>query len=251
MTNQIYKNWKVLQRTTKPSHIKSTANSIWWLCECVECGRQKPINGTEIRNGKAGACKCKDPKPKTEISLKYKGKQNNTKGSSIKNEIGNVYGKLTVIDFACIKNTKAHWLCQCECGNTVVTSGNALRNGSVHSCGCLVSYKEYEISQILLKNNIKFEQQFKFKNLYDKSYLRFDFAIFNSQKQLVGLIEYNGDQHYNINDKFYRDYVAKHDIMKIEYCQNNNIPLLILSKENYNVDFILQWIKYLVGRTGG
>ena len=246
MTNQIYKNWKVLQRTDKPSHIKSTAKSIWWLCECLNCGRQKPINGTEIRNGKAGACKCKDPKPKSESSLKYKGKQNNIKGSSIKNEIGNVYGKLTVIDFAYIKNTKAYWLCQCECGKNITTSGNALRSGSIHSCGCLTSYKEYEIAQFLLKNNIIFQQQFKFNDLIDKSYLRFDFAIFNSNKQLIGLIEYNGEQHYDINNNFYKDYIAKHDKMKIEYCQNNNISLLILNKDNYNLNFILSWIKNLI-----
>lgn len=246
MTNQIYKNWKVLQRTTKPLHIKSTANSIWWLCECVECGKQKPINGTEIRNGKAGACKCKKPKPKTHSSLKRTRKLSNKKGSTIKNEIGNVYGKLTVIDFAYVKNSKAHWLCKCECGRNTITSGNALRNGSVHSCGCLVSYKEYEIAQFLLKNNIVFQQQFKFNDLIDKSYLRFDFAIFNSNKQLIGLIEYNGEQHYDINNSFYKDYIAKHDKMKIEYCKNNNISLLILNKDNYNLNFILSWIKNLI-----
>lgn len=239
MTNQKYKNWKILQRTSKPSHIKSTANSIWWLCECVNCGNQKPINGTEIRNGKAGACKCKTQSANQPKRIKING-------SNVKDEVGNMYGKLTVIDFAYTKNSKAYWLCQCECGQQTVVSGNALRNSAVHSCGCLVSYREYDIAQFLSKNNICFQQQFKFNDLCDKSYLRFDFAIFNSKKQLIGLIEYNGEQHYDTNNNFYKEYIAKHDKMKIEYCQNNNIPLLILHKDNYDTNTILNWINNLI-----
>lgn len=35
----------------------------------------------------------------------------------------------------------ARWLCQCDCGNTHVALGYALRNHKAKSCGCL--YKEY------------------------------------------------------------------------------------------------------------
>lgn len=56
----------------------------------------------------------------------------------MKNEIGNKYGKLTVIS----KSNKTdssrniYWLCQCECGNTTIAQGTKLRNGSRVSCGC-------------------------------------------------------------------------------------------------------------------
>ena len=56
-----------------------------------------------------------------------------------KDETGKTYGKLTVIEFAYVKRT-VHWLCQCECGNTVVVSGHHLRKGGVTTCGC-VHYK--------------------------------------------------------------------------------------------------------------
>lgn len=61
---------------------------------------------------------------------------------SIKNQIGNRYGKLTVIqrdqDFSNQRKRKnAFWICQCDCGNTKSILGTKLRNGETKSCGCL------------------------------------------------------------------------------------------------------------------
>lgn len=59
------------------------------------------------------------------------------------NEVGNRYGKLTVLKLADIKakgrnsRKNAYWLCQCDCGLTTVTSGTYLRNGHTTSCGCV------------------------------------------------------------------------------------------------------------------
>ena len=56
--------------------------------------------------------------------------------SRIKDETGNRYGKLTVIDFAGThgKNAVATWNCKCDCGNERVVAGKRLRNGSVTMC---------------------------------------------------------------------------------------------------------------------
>lgn len=64
------------------------------------------------------------------------------KGSSIGPKVnltGNVYGKLTVTAFAGKQyypsgESKYTWKCQCECGNEIVTTGNALRTGNTSSC---------------------------------------------------------------------------------------------------------------------
>ena len=36
-------------------------------------------------------------------------------------------------------NGNAKWNCQCDCGNTTVSSGFTLRNGEAKSCGCLTT----------------------------------------------------------------------------------------------------------------
>ena len=57
--------------------------------------------------------------------------------SKLKDETGNTYGYLTVIERA--ENTKegrAQWLCKCKCGNEVIVLGKHLRSGNTKSCGC-------------------------------------------------------------------------------------------------------------------
>lgn len=56
---------------------------------------------------------------------------------NLKDEIGNKYGKLTVIER--VQNSiygTANWLCQCECGNTKICRGSDLRRGEITHCGC-------------------------------------------------------------------------------------------------------------------
>lgn len=55
----------------------------------------------------------------------------------VKDETGNVYGRLTVIKRdGCDNSGAAKWLCKCECGKTVSVRGIALRKGTTRSCGC-------------------------------------------------------------------------------------------------------------------
>jgi hypothetical protein len=58
--------------------------------------------------------------------------------TSIKNETGNVYGRLIVLAYdGRDSHGKPVWLCRCECGKEVVVCGHELRNGNTKSCGCL------------------------------------------------------------------------------------------------------------------
>lgn len=52
---------------------------------------------------------------------------------------GQKFGKLTVIEKVGIAKHGDHakWLCQCECGKTIITLSNSLRQGKTLSCGCI------------------------------------------------------------------------------------------------------------------
>jgi hypothetical protein len=52
-----------------------------------------------------------------------------------KDEVGNTYGKLTVIEFASTDKNTSYWKCSCECGGHIITRGNTLRSGQCKSCG--------------------------------------------------------------------------------------------------------------------
>ena len=57
---------------------------------------------------------------------------------AFKDELGNKYGKLTVIQRAeNTKDGKTRWVCECECGNKITVLGTNLRKGNTKSCGCL------------------------------------------------------------------------------------------------------------------
>ena len=57
---------------------------------------------------------------------------------AFKDELGNKYGKLTVLERAeNTKDGKTRWLCECECGNKIIALGTNLRKGNTKSCGCL------------------------------------------------------------------------------------------------------------------
>lgn len=54
------------------------------------------------------------------------------------NEIGNKYGRLTVVRYDHTSKTRGvYWFCICDCGCTTVANGNRMRSGRTKSCGCL------------------------------------------------------------------------------------------------------------------
>ena len=88
-----------------------------WLCQC-ECGNDIVVSGSNLKSAHTIGCGCQQ--------------------NQMIDEIGNQYGKLTVIKHhGGGKHTSSLWLCQCECGNTIVVSGIKLRAGGKKSCGCL------------------------------------------------------------------------------------------------------------------
>lgn len=58
--------------------------------------------------------------------------------AKIFNITGQRFGRLTAIHYAdTTRHKKRRWLCQCDCGNTVIVAANALLKKNTSSCGCL------------------------------------------------------------------------------------------------------------------
>lgn len=97
------------------------------------------------------------------------------------------------------------------------------------------SRAEITIEEILLENGINFKEEYSFPDLKTPggTLLRFDFAVFDDDWNLIFLIEYQGKQHYMASDKFggakglYRQQF--NDNLKRRYCALHDIPLVEIS----------------------
>lgn len=63
------------------------------------------------------------------------------RSSNVVDISGETFGRLTAIRETDERGSSGEikWFCVCECGNTNIVSGTALRTGSITSCGCAVS----------------------------------------------------------------------------------------------------------------
>lgn len=119
-----------------------------------------------------------------------------------------------------------------------------------NSCRCPTCQRDIPIgekvvSNYLMQNHINFIPWYKFDDCKYKRQLSFDFAIFNDDSDLLGLIEYQGQQHYEPidyfggQDKFEKQVL--NDKIKKDYCKTNNIPLLEIPYwELNNIQILLE-----------
>lgn len=131
---------------------------------------------------------------------------------------------------------------------TVITCpnhGDFLQRASSHLSGngcpqCIESKGEKIISDYLNNLNIEYEKEKKFYNF--SKYIEFDFYL----PKYNMCIEYDGIQHFepvvHFGGKDRYDKQIKFDIMKNNFCKNNNINLIRIS---YKDDIILKLKEYL------
>lgn len=87
-----------------------------WLCHC-DCGNDTVVRGAFLRSGHTKSCGCRQT------------------GTNFIDLSGQRFGSVEVIERAGT-HSPPEWLCRCDCGNTFVTRGSALKNGHTKSCGC-------------------------------------------------------------------------------------------------------------------
>ena len=202
-----------------------------WKCKC-KCGNDTIVLGKHLRSGNTKSCGCYQRERAAQANMDRVGSL-----------VGQKFGKLTVIcENGFITHTSGKrsriYYCECECGNIVHSAQHQyLVYGDLTSCGCIRSKGEYQIEQLLKEHNIKYIREYSFSDLVDDLPLRFDFAIFKNN-QLLCLIEFQGEQHYNPSNGFYNETIVEHDKMKKEYCDKNNIKLIIIDyKRNYDIKY--------------
>ena len=241
LTGQTFGYLTVLYRSE--DKVLSGKRRVTWHCRCT-CGNEKDIFAIDLRTGKCISCGCK---------------QHSYAGSNFIDLTGQKFGKLTVIKRVedhqkPSGNSLVQWLCKCECGSEKVVSAESLRSGHTQSCGCVLSYAEETIARLLTKCGIPYYREYSFPDCVSAlgNPLYFDFAIRDKDDNVIGLIEYQGEQHYlsdaeiGMFGKIQRD---ETDIIKKEYCKQHDIKLFeIRFDENIN-NSLIRIIKALQDNT--
>ena len=123
------------------------------------------------------------------------------------------------------------WECRCPlCSNLFYELPAKVNNGHTTSCGCRIqSFGESYIQSLLENMKLQYTSQYTFNDCKNRYVLRFDFALFYDGK-LIGLIEYDGKQHFESIEFFggQEGFIKtkQRDEIKNMYCKTNNIPLL-------------------------
>jgi len=96
------------------------------------------------------------------------------------------------------------------------------------------SRAEIKIEDILRAAGVNFQEEYSFPDLFSSNGrpLRFDFAIFDDDNELMFLLEYQGIQHYIAKSKFGGNNGLRkqqyNDMQKREYCRKHNIILIAI-----------------------
>lgn len=194
-----------------------------FVCRC-DCGNEVEVKLKELVRGHKKSCGCWRV------------------NKSAERWVGQRIGKLVVIKPTEQRTYKQNivYECKCDCGNTVFVDVDSLNKKEKISCGCSrKSLGELTIEKILKDNNITYEMEKSFSDLYSerKGKPRFDFFVDNKY-----LIEFDGKQHFEYRENAVHPIVSKenyertiaNDKIKNEYCFKNNIPLIRIPYTHLN-----------------
>lgn len=115
----------------------------------------------------------------------------------------------------------------------------------------LSSNGEVKIHNVLTDAGIPFCEEYEFDDLVSSSgrHLRFDFAVFDDDNNLICLIEFQGKQHYQSVAKFGgKRGVSRqkyNDNLKRQYCIKHNYKLVSIpwfEEDKINYEYLAQLI---------
>lgn len=167
-------------------------------------------------------------------------------GNNFRNDIDKVSEIISSVDGNILLNpddyistdTRNLWI-QCSCGSKFYASLTSYLNGKNRCSKCCEteSAGEKRIRQWLDENNIKYIQEYCYKDCKDIKPLPFDFYLLHGK----GCIEFDGKQHFYpyFGEEAFQKTVL-HDNIKNQYCIDHNIKLIRIPYTQYrNIDKIL------------
>lgn len=189
-------------------------------CVCVcDCGNKTTVINTQLINGKTASCGCIQRERTSAANTKdFSGYTTDSGVQIVERVKQNAHG---VWEYNCI----------CPfCGNTFVALPAKLIYNDQLSCGCVIRSKgEETVRRALDALCVRYATQYTIPECKYKKSLRFDFAIFDQNDELIHLIEYDGMQHTAPIEFFGGDSGfnerRQRDSIKDEFCKQNKIPL--------------------------
>lgn len=184
-----------------------------------KCNRTITIKPDDIYTGGCIHCGYESMKRKQRKTL-----------AQFKQEVFDLVGDEYTVIGDYVNNRTPIMLEHTECGRRYTVHPADFLQG--RRCGgCEVSNGEREVRRYLIREGYDFGEQLTFEGCKYKNRLRFDFGIIENE-EVKCLIEYNGKQHYVPID-FYGGQEGfeerqLRDNIKIKYCLDNNIPLIII-----------------------
>lgn len=219
---------------------KDGTSYVMWKCLC-KCGNVVVVRATSLKNGHTKSC-----------GVCSRSRSNMGHGLiDITNKTFGFWYVLGKSRSLIQPNGRrvTLWKCQCRCGEIRELRAGTLKQGLSYSCGCHklevlrektklgfgISKSESFVNQYLKNKDIYYEPQKTFTDLrgslgYPLSY---DFAVYNSNMELVFLIECQGIQHYQPVEYFggEKQFLVqqRNDASKREYACKMGVQLLEIS----------------------
>jgi hypothetical protein len=207
MEGKIIGNVVVLDRNFNKTN---RAKHAFWNCKCLNCGKLYVVSGAKLREKYDYCCKkCSHP------TINYQ------------NLSGQQFAGWIVLEKAEVKNHAQYYKCKClKCEEIFSIQGKNLKSGNTTQClSCSRKTKnskgENYILQILIKNKVNFKQEYL--QIIKNRRLLLDFVILNQNNQIIKMVEFDGEQHYNFKNKWFSEDLVIRDQLKNNWCQENNI----------------------------
>lgn len=147
-------------------------------------------------------------------------------------------------------STKTKILCK-KCNNFFFQSPYLHLDGN--GCpNCKFSKGEKLIQNYLKECNFNFAPQYKNITCKRQNYLPFDFSL-NFGNDVIGLIEYNGIQHYEVRyfskdverNTYNFETIKQNDTFKQTWAKDNDIPLLVVKYDTIDVKMLVLYFYIL------